>query len=238
MAGTSNSEFYIGQIAIITGVVEPGQALELEFAAAFHRSGIATTGILAQYRYLDRFPTLESVLESALADSAAVWSRAEQEEAELAESGLSEIRQLLVSAALRSYNGSTQLLRRLDTGADLVVVNEGEYRMMNTFDLQVDHMFHELDRHPSVLQNVLELFAERYSYTDEVWAPGDKEARPGGLSFTHDMGVGNHFSRPGYSSYERAGLTGCFSYMTGEQLLNWLLCSAASLSTAASNRAR
>ena len=38
------------------------------------------------------------------------------------------------------------------------------------------------------------------------------------------MGVNNHFTPEGYSSYECANLTGCFSHMTMEQLLNWVLC--------------
>ena len=53
---------------------------------------------------------------------------------------------------------------------------------------------------------------------------GDKTEYPGGLSFTHDMGALNVWSRPGYSSYEKQGLHGCFSYMTHEQLVNWLCC--------------
>src|SRR5262249_28263910 len=49
------------------------------------------------------------------------------------------------------------------------------------------------------------------------------ELLPGGLSFCHDMGVNNNFSRTGHSSYELANLNGCFSYMTQEQLCNWIL---------------
>jgi len=50
------------------------------------------------------------------------------------------------------------------------------------------------------------------------------ELYPGGISFTHDMGVMNHFTPPGRSSYECEGLDGCFGHMTMEQLLNWVLC--------------
>ncbi len=49
---------------------------------------------------------------------------------------------------------------------------------------------------------------------------------PGGISFTHDMGVANTLSRPEYSSYELYGLDGCFSHMTHEQLVNWILTAA------------
>ena len=45
---------------------------------------------------------------------------------------------------------------------------------------------------------------------------------PGGISFPHDMGVYPHFMPPGESSYEISGLAGCFSYMTCEQLYNWI----------------
>lgn len=41
------------------------------------------------------------------------------------------------------------------------------------------------------------------------------------------MGVANTLSRPHYSSYELYGLDGCFSHMTHEQLVNWVLCAAA-----------
>jgi xylan 1,4-beta-xylosidase len=64
----------------------------------------------------------------------------------------------------------------------------------------------------------------RYRYYDTVSFPGDSTEYPGGISFTHDMGVANVFSRSQYSSYELQGLTGCFSYMTHEQLINWLCC--------------
>ncbi len=37
------------------------------------------------------------------------------------------------------------------------------------------------------------------------------------------MGVANVFSEPGRSGYEQAGLRGCFSFMTCEELVNWAL---------------
>jgi xylan 1,4-beta-xylosidase len=98
---------------------------------------------------------------------------------------------------------------------------------MNTFDLTVDQLFFELDKNPWTVKNVLDLYLKRYSYKDTVFFPGDATVHPGGISFTHDMGVANVFSPPGLSSYERAGITGCFSYMTHEQLVNWVLCAAA-----------
>ncbi len=37
------------------------------------------------------------------------------------------------------------------------------------------------------------------------------------------MGINNNFSSPGNSSYELPHLKGCFSYMTQEQLCNWVI---------------
>ena len=48
------------------------------------------------------------------------------------------------------------------------MVNEGEYCMMNTLDLAVDHVFWELDHNPWLVRNLLDEFVRRYSYTDEV----------------------------------------------------------------------
>jgi hypothetical protein len=130
----------------------------------------------------------------------------------------------MLAQAVHSYYGSTQFLEC--GGKPLWVVNEGEYRMMNTFDLTVDHLFFELAQNPWVVRNQLDWFVKRYSYTDEVYLPGDATAYPGGLSFTHDMGVANCISRPQYSIYEMFGLHGCFSHMTHEQLVNWVCCAA------------
>ena len=96
--------------------------------------------------------------------------------------------------------------------------------MMNTFDLTVDHLYWELRQNPWAVKNQLDWFVDRYSYEDKVRFPGDTTEYPGGLSFTHDMGTTNMWSRPGYSCYEKAGLTGCFSYMTHEQMVNWVCC--------------
>jgi hypothetical protein len=54
--------------------------------------------------------------------------------------------------------------------------------------------------------------------------PGSDVLYPGGIAFTHDMGVANHFSLPGRSAYELAGYKGVFSYMSCEELVNWILC--------------
>jgi hypothetical protein len=91
-------------------------------------------------------------------------------------------------------------------------------------EMTVDNLFFELRKNPWVVRNVLDLFLTRYAYNDHVREPGSARVHPGGVSFTHDMGTGNVFSRPSYSTYELFGLHGCFSHMTHEQLCNWVLC--------------
>ena len=105
---------------------------------------------------------------------------------------------------------------------------------MNTLDLSVDHVFWELERNPWVVRNLLDNFVRHYSYVDGLKAGGAAGPRPGGLSFTHDMGAHNNFSPHGHSSYELPELDAvCFSYMTAEQLCNWTLIAATSWSRAA-----
>ncbi len=99
---------------------------------------------------------------------------------------------------------------------------------MNTLDLSVDHVFWELANNPWVVRNLLDNFVQRYSYVDGLKADRrGAETLPGGLSFAHDMGAHNNFSPPGHSSYELPELDAkCFSYMTAEQLCNWILVAA------------
>ncbi|MBV9948173.1 MAG: hypothetical protein JOZ69_15065, partial [Myxococcales bacterium] len=139
---------------------------------------------------------------------------------ELERSKLDPDQRFLVAQATHSYLGSTQLL--WGKNGPLWVVNEGEYRMMNTFDLTVDHVFFELEYFPWAVRSALDLFSGRYSYEDQIKA-GGAETAPGGVSFTHDMGVMNNFTPGGHSSYECDDIEGCFSHMTMEQLLNWVL---------------
>ncbi|MBN8215018.1 MAG: beta-xylosidase [Spirochaetes bacterium] len=206
--------------------VPPGQAREVMVLAAFHRGGLVTTGIEAEYEYARHFPTAASVLDYAHEKRAWYLEEAAKRDRELEATPCSADQRWLIAHATRSYWGNTQWLRA--GGEPLWVVNEGEYRMLNTFDLTVDQVFWELAFSPWTVRNELEWFHRRYAYVDEVYLPGAYGARvPGGLSFTHDMGVANHFTPPGLSSYELGGLDRlCFSYMTHEQLVNWVLCAA------------
>ena len=215
----------LGSVAALLITVPPGQQLTVRFAIVFHRSGTVTSGLDARYFYSRFFPGLPDVARFALTHADRLIAEAQQTGDRLQTAPLSEDRRFMLAHALRSYYGSTQLLE-VD-GEPLWVVNEGEYRMMNTLDLTVDHVFHEMAMNPWVVRNTLDLFVSRYAYRDDVKATGDIEARSGGISFTHDMGVANVFSRAGYSAYERAGISGCFSYMTAEQLVNWVLTAGA-----------
>ena len=224
--------------------VPAGQTRTYTIALGFYRGGVATSGIAASYLYSRVFSDLEAVLSYATAFAEVGKKCAGERDAELDKADLSPERKALLAHATHSYHGSTMLLhdeKNVITRAPfalpppnaflhrpLWVVNEGEYKMLNTFDLTVDHAFWEMRYHPWSLKNTLDLFVSRYSYRDAVQNALDP-ARPrfeGGISFTHDMGVANQFSPPGTSSYERPNLDDCFSYMTQEQLCNWCLCAA------------
>lgn len=218
-----NQHFLLGPHAVLIGEVPAGELGEFNIAIGFWQAGQITTGIPASFLYTTVFDGLEDVLQAALSSSAKDIEFAREALRARSDAPLSDIQKLLQDHAIRSYVGSSQMLVRPD-GTPLWVMNEGEYRMMNTFDLAVDHLWFEMRHLPWAVRDTLQLFADQYSYEDGIRAPGSEEIFPGGISFTHDMGVGNQFSRPGYSSYELAGLDDCFSYMTMEQLVNWVCC--------------
>lgn len=242
----------LGSCPGVTLTVPPGEKATLRLALGVHLPGVETTGLQGKYFYTRTYGSLEQVLETALTHFDTLRQTADALDRKLLDSKLTADQQFLVAHATRSYHGSTQLL---DVGGEpFWVVNEGEYCMMNTLDLSVDHVFWELEQHPWLVRNLLDRFVRHYSYVDQVKVPKGNvkvqhvqqddtqamtegtprvlgqtlpmdafELLPGGISFTHDMGVHNNFSPTGYSSYEVANLSGCFSYMTCEQLCNWLL---------------
>jgi hypothetical protein len=221
-ASPENLGFGLGIVGALLMDVPAGEVRTLRFAVCFYRGGIATAGLDCSYYYTRLFDSIEDVAVYALGHADALAAAARRTDETIARSRLSADRKFMLAHAIRSYYGTTQMLYR--SGEPLWVVNEGEYRMMNTFDLTADHLFFELRMNPWVVRNVLDFYIDRYSYRDEVRFPGEERLHPGGISFTHDMGIGNVFSRPGHSSYEMAGLDGCFSHMTHEQLVNWLCC--------------
>ncbi|TES45898.1 beta-xylosidase [Halalkalibacterium halodurans] len=219
-----NWTFGLGKTGALVVDVKPGEVKTVRFAVCFFRGGVVTAGLDTEYLYTKFFKTIEEVGEYALGQFDAIAAKAAESDELVANSKLSDDQKFMMAHAIRSYYGCTQLLEH--EGRPLWVVNEGEYRMMNTFDLTVDHLFFELKMNPWTVKNVLDLFVDRYSYEDKVRFPSNDTEYPGGISFTHDMGVANTFSRKNYSSYELYGLDGCFSHMTQEQLVNWLLCAS------------
>ncbi len=218
----TNRRWGLGACGLIVVAAPAGEVSRFRFAICFHREGRVTSGLDARYWYARWFDSVESVGRFALARFAAARAACEAADRKLTDSTLSNAQRWMLAHAVHAYFGSTQLLDH--AGEPLWVVNEGEYRMMNTFDLTVDHLFFELALNPWTVRHALAHYLARYSFEDRVRLPGEALTHPGGLSFTHDMGVANTFAPAGRSSYERAGLHGCFSHMTHEQLTNWVLC--------------
>ena len=217
--------FLLGPVAGIRFKVAAGERREVRITLAYYLSAVATFNHTASYWYTQYFDGIQSVFSYAVQHFDAYAQEAETRDTELLASGLTEAQQFMIAHSTRSYYGSTQWLVDTD-GRPIWVVNEGEYLMMNTLDLTVDMLFFELRFNPWTVRNVLNQFVDRYSYEDEIFSPEAPEnLLPGGISFAHDMGVANHFSPQGFSSYECSGLDRlCFSYMTCEQLTNWVLC--------------
>ncbi|CDN44762.1 Beta-xylosidase [Paenibacillus sp. P22] len=217
-------QFGLGGTGALLMEVPAGERRTFRFAVCFFRGGVVTTGMETSYFYTRFFTRIEDVAAYSLrhfdelADScraADKWSGSGR---------LSDDQAFMLNHAIHSYYGSTQLLDA--DGEPVWVVNEGEYRMMNTLDLTADQLYYELEMNPWTVRNELDWFVKRYSYRDSVRFPGEEREHPGGLAFTHDMGVANAFSRPQHSAYELAGIEGCFSYMSHEELVNWLCCAA------------
>jgi xylan 1,4-beta-xylosidase len=220
-----NWTFGLGPLGALVVDVPAGEKRTYQFAICFYRGGMVTAGMDTSYYYTKFFENIESVAEYALENFDIIADRAKKANEKInGAHHLSEDQKFMLIHSIRSYYGSTQLLDY--NGEPFWVVNEGEYRMMNTFDLTVDQIFFELRMNPWTVKNELDMFVQRFSYEDTVRFPNDDTEYPGGISFTHDMGVANTISRPQYSSYELYGLDGCFSHMTHEQLVNWVLCAA------------
>lgn len=220
-----NWTFGLGPLGALIFDVPAGECRTYQFAICFYRGGLVTAGMDASYYYTRYFSNIEEVAQFALDSFDDIVNRCKEVNKLIQQADhLSNDQKFMMIHSIRSYYGSTQLLEA--GGKPFWVVNEGEYRMMNTFDLTVDQLFYELRMNPWTVKNELDMFVKRFSYEDTVRFPGDETEYPGGISFTHDMGVANTVSRPHFSSYELYGLDGCFSHMTHEQLVNWVLCGA------------
>lgn len=216
-------KFRLASTAGILLDIPAGETLTIDIAFAWYREGIVTTGRQCSYLYTRYFSDLTEVMRYGLGRVEAWHAEASKMNRLLSHSGLTEDQQFLIAKATRSYYGSTQLFK--EGNKPRWVVNEGSCNMINTLDLTVDMAFFELRYHPWALRNVLDSFADEYAYCDTIHFPDEPEkAYPGGIAFTHDQGMRNAFSPQGYSAYEITDHPGCFSYMTHEELLNWVLC--------------
>jgi len=245
---SSNRSHLLGKTCGFSLVVAPGETRTLDLSFGFFRASVVTTGLECRYFYTRFYSTLNQVLQVGIEQHDRLRGAAEAQASALELAMSDEHRRFLLAHAERSYWGNTQLLEHL--GRPLWVVLEGEYAMINTLDLSVDMTFYEACHNPWTLRNLLDQFAERHSYVDRLNRPASRargmelghirdpalveglllppeEADlPGGISFTHDMGVAGQFSPAGTSSYEISGVIGCFSFMSAEELVNWILIAA------------
>jgi hypothetical protein len=221
---SENLRFGLGKVGALLFSVPGGSKKCFRCAVCFYRGGCATAGQKTRYWYTRYFGSIEEVAEYVLTNFETIKNRILHSQSSFDTTGLSREQRVMLSHAIHSYYGSTQLLER--ENEPLWIVNEGEYRMMNTLDLTADQLFFEMKMNPWTVKNVLSEYLRRYSYEDAVVFPGESNEYSGGTGFTHDMGVGNVFSLPGRSVYELSGLHGCFSYMTHEQLVNWVCCAS------------
>ena len=214
--------FLLAPVAGLSCNVPAGTSKKIEIVLGYFLSGQVSFNYPTTYWYTRYFSSIEEVFLYTFEKKDRYLEVAKKRDEELKNSKLTDAQKFILAHATRSYFGSTQWL---DNGDPIWVVNEGEYLMINTLDLTVDMLFFELKYNPWTVRNVLEQFVTRYSYIDQVFAPNNSnELFEGGISFAHDMGVANTFSPEGYSCYECSGLDRkCFSYMTCEQLTNWIL---------------
>jgi len=214
---------YQCRIGGITVQIPAGEKRCLNLALGWYHAGPATIGKRTVYAYTRHFGDLAQVCQHALRRSSDWFAIAEGHNQALAASPLNTDRRFLLAKAIRSYWGNSELVAEGDQLR--WIQNEGSCNMINTLDLTVDMAFFEARAHPWLLRNVLDSFVAEYSYHDQVHAPGQADQLfPGGLSFTHEQGYRNAFSPPGFSQYETTDHPACFSYMTCEELLNWILC--------------
>ncbi|PWN57245.1 beta-xylosidase, partial [Chryseobacterium phosphatilyticum] len=143
----------LGPVGSLVAEVPAGEKRTYRFAVCFHRSGLVTAGMDASYYYTRYFSNIEEVAAFALDNFDELVRRADESDRMVDETELSDDQKFMLAHATRSYYGCTQLL---DAGGEpFWVVNEGEYRMMNTFDLTVDQLFFELKMNPWTVRNEL-----------------------------------------------------------------------------------
>ncbi|MBN2441240.1 MAG: xylan 1,4-beta-xylosidase [Spirochaetales bacterium] len=201
--------------------IKPGEKREYIIALSTYQDGYVTTNRRARYYYTSCFDTLEQTLDYTIKNQKRYISMAQERDTELEESGLNTYKKYMIAHFSHSYFANTELLIDIHNNP-LFIVNEGEYQIINTLDLVIDQMFWEMIFSPWTVRNVLDSFKAHYSYNDYI--SDDQNGNPeAGIGFCHDQGVKNMFSPDHHSAYEMSGKTGYFSYMTYEEVLNWLL---------------
>lgn len=219
-----NYNFGLGCTNLLLFKVPAGEKSTFHISICFYRGGIVTSGEEASYWYSRFFKGINEVGVYALENFGKYQEISTKADEEFNAEHLNSSQHFQLVHSIRSYFGSTQFLDW--DNEPFWVVNEGEYRMMNTFDLTVDQLFFEMRQNSWTVKNELDFFVKKFSYKDKLHFPGEENIHPGGISFTHDMGHRNNISRPEYSAYERFGRDECFSHMTHEQLVNWILCAS------------
>ena len=209
--------------------VPPRQRRTLRAAFGFYHAGAATFGVPAAYAFTRHFAGLEAVCNHVLNGAERMVADAEAFARVCTAGGahaLGEVGAEVFGQVTQAYYANTSIL---DGGENGVLYNvcDGQFAWRNTLDLAADHLPFELFRHPWTVRNVMDLNLGRYRYEDRLRFAGDGVTLwPGGLSFTHDQGCHSGYAPAGHSGYELPGLTGCYSYMTSEELLNGIYCSA------------
>jgi len=201
--------------------IPKGKKRTYTLALASYNENYVTTGIKSKFYYTKYFNSLEDVLSYALSNFDKYNKIAMEKDKLLDSFKINEHKKFMISHFTRSYIANTEFLID-EKNNPLFIVNEGEYQMMNTLDLTIDQIFWEMKYTPWTIKNELESYLKYQQYTDFVKYQNG-ENKKGEICFCHDQGVADMFSNIGYSSYEISNLTGTFSYMTHEQILNWLI---------------
>ncbi|HWW03145.1 MAG TPA: glycoside hydrolase family 52 protein [Candidatus Acidoferrum sp.] len=172
--------------------VPAGQTRSLMVVLAYYRSAVVDTRTGAHYYYTSLYPSIDSVIDAALAGFGDAQVRCQQLATAMSRAGLNPFRHFLACHSLRSYMADTACL--IDPQG---VVHwwemEGYFNFINTFDLTVDHAFYAAWMHPWALRNVLDGFSGAlpgtgYSYDTPLYSPTGTQVSSHGFSFYHDMG--------------------------------------------------
>lgn len=220
--------FKLSRTAGVTFQVLPGERRTFDAVIAFFKKdGMSRGAIRSDYLYKQFFTDLRAVVDYAYGAMDRHWNQVHSLDADPRIAALNPHRQFMLNHARRCYHASGIMLSE---GARCrYAVNEGTFMMMNTLDLAVDHLVFEIPEMPWAVRNILDSFIDNYSYYDELKLSGRTGTGEGGLSFAHDQGLNGYFTPAGTSSYEIPDTAGCFSYMTAEQLCNFIVCLGAYL---------